>query len=267
MAASDLNILSEQEAVERIAGTLRRIDDGAAPFALVLGAGFSQGLVPTARELVVESLPLWMKASKDGAPLDVLHKDLSPDECVAIAGDFWKAFLTRNIKSGLTLPLDAKGIPDDIPTAYQAAFHPRYDGAVGSPSEARTFQRAVMRLEQPRLNAAHFLLASILGAQPGKKRGSDLFASRAALTRLILTTNFDPFLQVALQSVNRLYFMSDTPDLGLGDEIFDDATDAVHLVYLHGSIHRRSQKATESEIARIKKKTHEFWRRCLSGTA
>lgn len=48
--------------------------------------------------------------------------------------------------------------------------------------------------------------------------------------------------------------MSDTPELGVSDEILDDQTDAIHLVYVHGSIHRRSQAATDEEIARLKEK-------------
>ncbi|MCL4177397.1 MAG: tetratricopeptide repeat protein [Verrucomicrobia bacterium] len=110
------------------------------------------------------------------------------------------------------------------------------------------------RLEKPRLNAAHFLLASLLGVQPGRFRPSKLFKARSAFSRLILTTNFDPFLQTALQAVNRLYFMSDTPELGVGDEILDDPTDAVHLVYLHGSVHRRSQAASDQDIQTLKEK-------------
>jgi tetratricopeptide (TPR) repeat protein len=96
----------------------------------------------------------------------------------------------------------------------------------------------------------------LLGVQPRKKQteGNELFKAHAAFSRLILTTNFDPFLQTALQTVNRLYFMSDTPELGIGDEILDDDTDAVHLVYLHGSIHRRSQAATDQDIQSLKEK-------------
>jgi hypothetical protein len=95
--------------------------------------------------------------------------------------------------------------------------------------------REIIRPEQARLNLAHFLLGSLIGAQPGRTTKSDLFKTGSAFSRLILTTNFDPFLQVALQAVSRLYFMSDTPELGLADEILDDESDAVHLVYLHGS--------------------------------
>ena len=230
MADGSPSILNEEDAVERIYQTIRHASPGSAPFALVLGAGFSHGLVSTAQQLVTRSLPLWMKALEDGEPYEALESRTGSDEAATVAASFWQRFTQANHKFGLRLALGPKGLPEDQASAYQAVFDPKYDGAVGSPSDARTFQRALMRLDEPRLNAAHFLLASILGVQPTRSRQSTLFNCRAAFTRLILTTNFDPFLQTALQSVNRLYFMSDTPDLGLGDEILDDHADAVHLV-------------------------------------
>ena len=245
--------LPEQEALDEIVETVLRADRGEAPFALVLGSGFSRGLVPTARELVSESLPLWLKCRDEAKEFEDYLQDAA--ESAEIARSFWKRFSERNTAGGLNLKIDSvTGLPEDNGEAYRAAFSPRYRGAVGAPADARRFQRAMMRLNKPRLNAAHFLLASLLGVQPGKTRESGLFRSRAAFSRLILTTNFDPFLQTALQAVNLLYFMSDTPELGLGDEIFDDQTDAIHLVYLHGSIHRRSQAATDQDIQRLKEK-------------
>lgn len=251
MAESAIQHLPEQEALDQIVEVVLRAKKGKAPFALVLGSGFSRGLVPTARELVTESLPLWMMpGGREGT-----DQGLTAVERAEAARDFWRKFVERNLKNGLTVKLDsATGLPEDNGEAYRAAFSPRYSGAVGAPAEAREFQRAMMQLTKPRLNAAHFLLASLLGTQPGKTRDSSLFRAQAAFSRLILTTNFDPFLQTALQSVNRLYFMSDTPELGVGDEIFDDDTDAIHLVYLHGSIHRRSQAATDEEIQRLKER-------------
>jgi tetratricopeptide (TPR) repeat protein len=253
MSESPIDYLPEQEALEEIVETVMQAEKGEAPFALVLGSGFSRGLVPTARELVTESLPLWMKCRNEKQ--DFESQTQVPSERAAIARAFWKDFVDSNKGRGLDLKLDAAtGLPEDNGEAYRAAFSPRYRKAVGAPAEARKFQRALMQLNKPRLNAAHFLLASLLGVQPGKTRESSLFKADAAFSRLILTTNFDPFLQTALQAVNRLYFMSDTPELGVSDEIFDDQTDAIHLVYLHGSIHRRSQAATDDEIKKLKQK-------------
>jgi tetratricopeptide (TPR) repeat protein len=254
MTESKIRTLPESEAIDQIVETIQQADEGRAPFALVLGSGFSHGLVPTARELVSESLPLWMKSLKNNTPFET-QKQLPAEERAAIAREFWPEFVKKNANRDLVLELEAEtGLPRAYSDAYKAIFTSGYTGAVGEPAQARKFQRALMRLDKPRLNAAHFLLASLLGIQPGKSRKSDLFKARAAFSRLILTTNFDPFLQIALQSVNRLYFMSDTPEVGVSSEIFDDQTDAMHLVYLHGTIHRRLQAATEEDIQILKEK-------------
>ena len=249
-----IQTLPEDEAVHQIVETVQQSEAAVAPFALVVGSGFSHTLVPTARELVEVSLPLWKKSLNGNEIFEQLAK-LPDDQRNPIAREFWKRFVDRNAKRNLELRLDPEtGLPDDYSAAYRAAFNPNYIGAAGEPAQARKLQRTLMRLDQPRLNAAHFLLASLLGVQPGQSRRNDLFKARAAFCRLILTTNFDPFLQIALQAVNRLYFMSDTPELGVSDEILDDQTDAIHLVYLHGSIHRRSQAATDADIKALKEK-------------
>ncbi len=252
--ATGIRLLTEEQAVSRIVDSIENAPPGEARFALVLGAGFSQGLVPTTRELISEDLPLWMKALKDKTRRFDELKKLRRLEKNAIARDFWKGFVEKNHSDKYSLAIDEKtGLPTTFSEAYMAVFDPEILGALGDAGEARSFQRALMKLERNRLNAAHFLLGSILGVQPGTNRADDHFAAAAAFSRLVVTTNFDPFLQIALQAVNQLYFMSDTPKLGVGSEIFDASTDAIHLVYLHGSVHRRVQAASNSEIEEIKK--------------
>jgi tetratricopeptide (TPR) repeat protein len=258
MLESGIQILPERDAVNQIVQTVRHAKAGSAPFVLVLGSGFSQGLVPTVKELVTECLPLWMRSLDGGESFDVL-KEKPVSEKSEIARGFWKQMVAHNIGRGLDLPLDSTtGLPCDYASAYKVAFNSSFFGAVGAPADARRLQRALMRLDQSRLNAAHFLLASILGVQPGKKCKSALFKAEAAFSRLILTTNFDPFMQTALQAVNRLYIMSDNPSWGVTDEILDDETDAIHLVYVHGSIHRRGQAASEKEIQDLKRKNAQM---------
>lgn len=244
-------ILSEDEGVQQIVSAIQAADPRTAPFALVLGAGFSYGLVPTASEVVLTSLPLWMEARKRNTPFPELQKDAGSHR--GIAQSYWKQFVSSNGQAQIGFSIDQDtGLPTDNPAAYRAAFSSDYTGALGLPALARKFQRDIMRLDRPRLNAAHFYLASLLSAQPDQPNQADLFNAPAAFSRLILTTNFDPFLQTALQSVNKLYFMSDTPELGIGDEIFDEYSHAVHLVYLHGSIHRRWQIASDRDIQQLK---------------
>ena len=70
MGDPSIKTLSETDALDRIVDTVKRAGRGEAPFALVLGSGFSSGLVPTARELVREDLALWVKSQKEGRPFD-----------------------------------------------------------------------------------------------------------------------------------------------------------------------------------------------------
>ena len=175
--------LPEQEAIEQIVETVEQAEEGTAPFALVLGSGFSQGLVPTVREVVSESLPLWMKSLKENKPFEA-QKKLSPEQRAEIARDFWREFVRKNASRDLVLDLDDQtGLPVTYSDAYKAIFTAIYTGAVGEPAQARKFQRALMRLDEPRLNTAHFLLASLLGVQPGKSRKNDLFNTRAGFSR------------------------------------------------------------------------------------
>ena len=248
----DINFLSEQDAVDRIVHTLKITDPGKAPFVLVLGSGFSHGLVPMVKEIIEESLPLWMHHLETKDEFEELKKR-SVIEKAEIAKKFWKQMVDINSHHKMMFSIDPnKGMPDNYSAAYMAAFDPDYNGALGTPASARQFQRALMCLDKPRLNAAHFLLASILGVQ--KTRGSKLFKTDSAFSRIILTTNFDPFLQTALQLVNQLYFMSDTMELGVNVDLLDDYADAIHLVYVHGSVHRFLQAASEDLIQDIKRK-------------
>ena len=69
-----INILSEQDAVDRIFDTCETADPGTAPFVLVLGSGFSHGLVPMVKEIVNESLPLWMYHRKNKVEFEELKR-------------------------------------------------------------------------------------------------------------------------------------------------------------------------------------------------
>src|SRR5579864_5320860 len=68
MSESNIQHLEEEDALEQIVETVQQAPVGAAPFALALGAGFSFGLVPTAREMVEEYLPLWVAHLKRDQP-------------------------------------------------------------------------------------------------------------------------------------------------------------------------------------------------------
>lgn len=113
MAQSKIQTLPEQEAFEQIVDTVQQAEKGAAPFALVLGSGFSHGLVPTARDLVMESLPLWMMSLKGDEPFKSLE-ETSIEKRAEIARAFWQEFVQRNANRGLKLSLNSQnGLPED----------------------------------------------------------------------------------------------------------------------------------------------------------
>ena len=139
MAESTFQTLCEEDAIERIVKTVARAKAGEAPFALVLGAGFSYGLVPTARELVTESLPLWVSSLTDGQPYEDLQNSSAADRA-KIARIFWERFSKDNQRHGLNLALNPDtGIPNDYGDAYRCAFNPLYVGAVVNQQRLASF--------------------------------------------------------------------------------------------------------------------------------
>jgi tetratricopeptide (TPR) repeat protein len=253
MSNTAIKSVTQDDALKDIFDVLKFAQPKEAPFALVLGAGFSAGLVPTTRELLERDLPVWLHAREHNKDFKITLES-SSSEHAQIAREFWARFARRNPIHAPELKLrQDNGLPGDVAEAYKAVFDSRLSGGLNTLALARKFQRDVMRLDRQRLNLAHFFLASLLSMQPSALRGEG-FKTRGALSRLILTTNFDPFLQQALQAVNQLYFMSDTPEVGISSDIEDASSDAIHLVYLHGSVHRRKQAASQSEIDDIKHK-------------
>ena len=67
------------------------------------------------------------------------------------------------------------------------------------------------------------------------------------------TTNFDTLLQQMLQMVGVLYTVSDRPAAGITqDEFAIEEEEAIHLVYVHGSILRHNPANTDDEIGRLR---------------
>lgn len=245
--------ISQTRALDEIVDVLNSNTSSDAPFVFVLGAGFSAGLVPTTSDLVKENIPLWIHAKGDTNVYREMLGAIS-SERAGIARRFWAEFVRRNLEFGIDLHLNAEtGLPNVPSEAYKAAFSPRFSGALSQPKRAREFQRELIRSSKPGLNLSHFLLASLLALQPSGRTG-DRFKTKSALSRLIFTTNFDSYLQRALQATNQLYYMSDIPDLDIGPDLLDPSHDAIHLVYIHGSIHRQVQAASEEDIRDCTKK-------------
>lgn len=94
-----------------------------AAYALILGAGFSYGVVPLVYELMHEVIGDYYYPDQDQSslkrPSNVLRKD---------SANFWAQFNKVAAKEGLpTVALDAKRLPKDPGAAYQYLF--TYEGA------------------------------------------------------------------------------------------------------------------------------------------
>jgi len=128
MSSKKFLSISAEDAAEQITDTVLNAGLGKAPFALVLGSGFSHGLVPTASELVEISLPLWMKSGRAENSFRDLKAEF-PEGDAEIAKEFWENFCRNNRERDLVLPLSAStGLPESHSDAYRAAFDPRFKG-------------------------------------------------------------------------------------------------------------------------------------------
>lgn len=218
-----VRFISADSAIQQIVGVIKNSETGEAPFVCVVGAGFSAGLVPTTQGIVFNSLPTLDKTfvripfqpKPFRSPYPGYSRQMENKQQEAHIGEeqkrraisFWKRFLKENESRCANFTLSDKELPENIPLAYKLAFDEQSSWPFASKSEAHKFLNKIMRPDVPRLNAALFFLASILGSQPNAvekniksiSKNSSLFKFESAFSRLILTTNFDPFLQVALQ--------------------------------------------------------------------
>ena len=257
-----------------------------AAYALIVGAGFSHGVVPLVRELMHETIGGYYIPDQDQPsmerPASVLREH---------SADFWAEFNQTATQKGLAVvPVDGRGLPEDPGAAYQHLF--TYQGAnalfaLTEPNEQRLSfveqqqqGRAAKSADQERrgpqdtgerfmkgflryvmdvgseagygsagrtdLNPAHVYLAALLEAQQ-----TGLGWNIRAFCRTILTTNFDTLLQNSLQMVNLLYTITDRPEKGLDRSEFAEDETVVHLVCTHGSILRHNPASTITELGRL----------------
>jgi len=140
------------------------------------------------------------------------------------------------------------GLPTDNCTteAYKLLMSVDCPGGLTTPGLRRDFMRQLCSKAVRKNNPAHLFLACLLNQQ--RKRS---WQYQGRFCKTILTTNFDHLLQDALQLVNVLYYMSDRPEVL--DYLLEDAHDAIHLVYTHGSVHRYRLLNSTDEIEDGKK--------------
>jgi hypothetical protein len=257
-----------------------------AAYALIVGAGFSHGVVPLVRELMHETIGGYyipdQEQSSMERPTSVLREH---------AADFWAEFNAAAAQHGLpVVAVDGRGLPEDPAAAYQYLF--TYQGAnalfaltdpdertlghVEQLQQRREARSGNERRQQPQetgerfmkgflryvmdigseagygstgrsdLNPANIYLAALLEAQQ-----TGLGWNTRAFCRTILTTNFDTLLQHSLQMVNLLYAITDRPEKGLDRSEFVEDETVIHLVYTHGSILRHNPANTVTELGQL----------------
>ena len=264
-----IRTIDQHELVERVRENLARVSHtpdwnaympAASPtrpaaYALVVGAGFSHGVVPLVRELMYETIGDYYIPDQDMSSME-----RPPSVLRSHSRDFWKQY-NEAAAAGDAVELNAKGLPQDPAQAYATLFTYRgaqalfgHQGRVGE-QFVNGFLRSVMdhghqfgygSTGRTDLNGAHLYLAALLEAQ----QTGDGWSTQA-FCRTILTTNFDTLLQAALQHVRLLYTITDRPERGLAPTEFQEDEQAIHLVYTHGSILRHNPASTDSDIGAL----------------
>ncbi len=260
----DYKFLKQADLFERISQRIPKTADKPPhpPFTLILGSGFSKGIIPTTAEIVRKDLPWWkwcQRADITGAmPNDFLSlKDTRDDApAKAEAKVFWeRVHNAQPTPSKEKFELGTDGLPKKEMTseAYRFALSAACTPGLNSPNMVRRYFGDIIRRAGNRLNPAHLFLASIIA----EKKFRRLFGT-------IFTTNFDPLLQRSLQLVNAPYFVSDRPEtLQYPDD--DDVADAVHVIHAHGSIYRYLLLNSPNEIEKFavanQPKLQEYFRK------
>jgi tetratricopeptide (TPR) repeat protein len=236
---------SLDDMVREIIASLRSGEKGRPQFTLLLGSGFSYPIVPTATEMLRGDVAWWLYHSerkiKDAFCYrkDAVAQGLATEVEIAESERMmWQAIHALDAATPVLLGVD--GLPDlTNPESIGLAYQVLMDKGLFNNRMRRQYLRDAIRRSGRRVNGAHIFLAAILEAQENWGWG-------APFCRTIFTTNFDPLLQRSLQLVNKLYFMSDRPDRIEPPD--DDESDAIHLVYTHGSVHRYDLLNTEDQI-------------------
>jgi SIR2-like domain len=268
-----------------------------AAYALIVGAGFSHGVVPMVRQLMHETVGDFYFPDQDQSSMK-----RAPAVLQRHSADFWSEFNRAAGANDLPLiEVDGDGLPADPGTTYQALFtyegvnalfamkEPEKQGYLANLQRKRDTIAGAGRRQRPPsrdgevfareflqriidagaehgygstgrgdLNEATIYLAALLEAQ----QSGHGWHTRA-FCRTILTTNFDTSLQNCLQLVNLLYLITDRPERGLDQSDFPGNETAVHLVYTHGSILRRNPASSVLELGELATRNADVLQRFL----
>jgi tetratricopeptide (TPR) repeat protein len=248
-----ISVKSLEEMFRDVIPSLQAGLRGRPVFALLLGSGFSYPIVPTPTQMLRSDIAWWRFCNERrlGSPFrqraDVIAEGKCTEEEVAdFERETWKNIYTKfENDEKKRFPLGENGLPDltdpeNVGRAYQAVMS---HGLLNNRMRRQYLRDAIDRSGR-KVNSAHIFLAGILEAQ-------EQWAWGAPFCRTIFTTNFDPLLQRSLQLVNKLYYMTDRP--GTLEAPDDDQSEAIHLVYTHGSVHRYELLNTGDQIDKARK--------------
>ena len=301
LAMTDVRTLTPEELVDRVRASLEaqphepdygafRIapsPPGPAAYALIVGAGFSHGIVPLVRELMHETIGDYYFPDQDESSLE-----RPPGVLRKCSARFWAQFNEAAAESGLpAVAVDRKGLPESPGAAYQHLF--TYEGAntlfalkerrertARKPSYVERLQqlrkaaKTVTERHQEEQDTGEQFVKGFLQyiMDPGSEHGHGSTGRSAlnlahvylaalleaqqtgrgwrtiAFCRTILTTNFDTLLQNAAQMVNLLYTITDRPERGMDNSEFAEQETSIHLVYAHGSILRHNPASATGEL-------------------
>ena len=232
-------------------------DQGPA-FTLILGAGFSNGLIPTAYEMAMNDIPWWMGKTRDLEQPFTRAPSNNPD-FIKRRNELWKKIKdeqprNKNIPDfGINPDGSPKDDADNIALCYKAIMCA--SSGLNSQKDRCAYLRDAVKRTDNEINYAHLFLAGILYAQRTKAWRKE-YGHKHPFCRTILSTNFDNLLQRSLQLNNQLYFVSDQPENHFDTP--DDQHEAVHLIQTHGSIFRPFVANSAAEIEKLKENAGAF---------
>src|SRR5437773_310065 len=279
-----LPIKSPAELIEDIRAKLSEKPDGeGAAYALIVGAGFSYGVMPMTEELMRERIGDYYYYE------NVYEGD---EQVQRLCREYWKEFNAASVESGEpTVQLDRHGLPLDPAAAYQLLFTHRALNAffalapvpstyIDRLKKSRPVEEPKMRKGEKfgreflkemlgfggdlsdkggkadqrqtgpgKLNDAHRFLALLLKLQETGK-----LSELRPFCRTIFTTNFDTLLPNALQFVQVDFRVIDQPEHGLEPADFQEQDGVVRLVYTHGSVLRDNTASAVEELANLSRK-------------
>ncbi|HEX6098891.1 MAG TPA: tetratricopeptide repeat protein [Thermoanaerobaculia bacterium] len=247
-------VKSLDEMIRDVIASLQAGTRGGRPiYTLLLGSGFSFPIVPTPTQMLKSDIAWWRFCKDRRLDTSFRNRADAVAESPATAGEIaefekelWKVI--HDACAGdekKRFPIGTDGLPDltdpeNVGRAYDAVMS---RGLLNDRMRRQYLRDAIARAGR-KVNSAHIFLAGVLEVQ-------ETWSWGAPFCRTIFTTNFDPLLQRSLQLVNKLYYMTDRPEVL--DAPDDDQSDAIHLIYTHGSVHRYGLLNTGDQIEKARR--------------